>query len=270
MDIRPLENLDDLVGRLILNPRVIGIVRYGRRRADEMEPGGDFDLLVIVTERPRDVESIHFDVGAIPVDLSVRTVDDLRRAAPLSAMVDPLLPTSEILFDRTGALQPEIAALPARWSPEVLPLARLTEAEAARRRFGHRHALDKARHRLASEPLLCHVLLSTNIYWLLQTYMATRRLPYEGEKAALTWLESHDPQVYEAIERFFATQDLAEKLSVSEWLAEGALAPIGGPWRRGEVLVLAANEAASHLQAQGPPLFAELFDAASGGAVPPV
>jgi len=270
MTIRPVENLGDLVGRLMRNPRVIGIVRYGRRRADEMEPGGDFDLVVVMTERPRDVESIHFDVGDIPVDVSVRTVDDLRRAAPLSAMVDPLLPASELLFDRTSALRPEIAALPARWSPEATAPARLTEAEVARRRFGHRHALDKVRHRLAAEPLLCHVLLSTNIYWLLQTYLAARGLPYEGEKAVLTWLESHAPRVYEAIERFFATQDIAEKLSVSEWLAERALAPIGGPWRRGEVLVVAAHEAASHLQAQGPPLFAELFDAASGDPDPPV
>ncbi len=270
MATQPLEDLSDLVARLIRNPRVIGIVRYGRRRADETERGGDFDLLVIVTERPHDVESIHFAVGDIPVDLSLRTVDDLRRTTPLSAMVDPLLPASELLFDRTGALRPEIAALPARWSREMSPATRLTEAEVARRRFGHRHTLDKARHRLTAEPLLCHVLLSTNIYWLLQTHLAARGLPYEGENAALTWLESHDPQVYQAIERFFATQDLAEKLSVSEWLAERALAPIGGPWRGGEVLVLAANEEAAHLQAQGPPLFAELFDAAASGTMSPV
>jgi len=214
MATQPLEDLSDLVARLIRNPRVIGIVRYGRRRADETERGGDFDLLVIVTERPHDVESIHFAVGDIPVDLSLRTVDDLRRTTPLSAMVDPLLPASELLFDRTGALRPEIAALPARWSREMSPATRLTEAEVARRRFGHRHTLDKARHRLTAEPLLCHVLLSTNIYWLLQTHLAARGLPYEGENAALTWLESHDPQVYQAIERFFATQDLAYCLQV--------------------------------------------------------
>jgi len=268
MVARPLEDLGDLVARLKRNPRVLGIVRYGRRRADETRPGGDFDLVVIVTERPREVESIHFDVGAIPVDLSVRTVDDLLRATPLSAMVAPLLPAAELLFDRTGAVRPEIAALPARWARELSPPARLTEAEVARRRFGHRHALDKARHRLAAEPLLCHVLLSTNIYWLLQTYLTVRGLPDAGEAAALTWLEGHDPEAYQAIARFFATQDLAEKLGVSEWLTERALAPVGGAWGRGEVLALAADEDAAHLQAQGSALFAALFDAPSGGPTP--
>lgn len=91
---------NELIARLTRNPGVLGIVRYGRRRAQDIAPGGDLDLVVVVDERPPEVESIHFDVGGVSVDLSLRTFGDLRRDAPLSAVVDPLLSTAEILFDR--------------------------------------------------------------------------------------------------------------------------------------------------------------------------
>jgi predicted nucleotidyltransferase len=63
------QNLDDLIARLESNPRVVGIVRYGSRRPTDLSLGGDFDLFVFVKERPPDIESIHFYVGDIPVEL---------------------------------------------------------------------------------------------------------------------------------------------------------------------------------------------------------
>jgi hypothetical protein len=85
------------------------------------------------------------------------------------------------------------------------------------------------------------------VYWTLLAYFAVRALPYQGESAAPVWLKEHDPEVYQGIQQFYTTPDLAEKPRVSERVAELVLAPVGGHWRQGEVLVYAAHEEAAHL-----------------------
>ena len=109
------EDLQHLVTCLKTSSRVLGIVRYGSRRVDDASPGGDFDLFVIVDERPSDLEGIHFYVGDIPVDLNLRTLADLRRDAPLMPF-DRALAKGEMLHDRDGTLTAEVNAAVERWS----------------------------------------------------------------------------------------------------------------------------------------------------------
>ena len=248
-------NLKNLVARLEASPSVVGIVRYGRRSLTDESPGGDFDLFVFVKERPPDIESIHFYVGDIPVDLSLRSLDDLRSDEPLTAF-DTVLMDGEILYDETGILAQEIVSLGERWPPTS---PALTEHEVHMNRFCQQHVLDKVRGRIADEPLLCEFLLATNIYWLVRTYFRVRCIPYPGEKDALEWLERNDPEAYTDMQYFYASHDLSEKLDVSERLTEAVLAPIGGPWRREELLVFGTNADVAHLQSKGPKVFSELF-----------
>ena len=248
-------NLKNLVARLESNPSVVGIVRYGRRPLTDASPGGDFDLFVFVKERPPDIESIHFYVGDIPVDLSLRSLDDLRSDEPLTAF-DTVLVDAEILHDETGILAQEMASLGERW---LLTSGDLTEHEVHMSRFCQQHVLDKVRGRITDEPLLCEFLLATNIYWLVRTYFRVRCIPYLGEKDALEWLEVNDPEVYADMQRFYASHDLNEKLDVNERLTEAVLAPIGGPWRREELLVFGTHTDVTRLQSKGQKVFSELF-----------
>ncbi|MEO2004002.1 MAG: hypothetical protein ABGY41_07860 [Candidatus Poribacteria bacterium] len=182
-------DLSDLIRRLKSNPDVLGIARYGTRAPDDMTPGGDFDLFVILRERPADVESVHFHCGGIPVDMNVRTLADLRADAPLTE-IDIAIATSELLYDPTGDVAALSTAVAERWQAAT---PRLTEHEINWSRFCQRHALDKVRHRLDSEPLLADLLLSTNVYWLLQTYFRVRSVPYPGEKPALAHIQDAEP-----------------------------------------------------------------------------
>jgi predicted nucleotidyltransferase len=79
-----IDTLPALIDRLKAHPGVIGIVRYGGRRVDDPAPGGDFDLFVLLDDPPPPVESLHFYVGHIPVDMNLRTLADLDRATPLT------------------------------------------------------------------------------------------------------------------------------------------------------------------------------------------
>ncbi len=248
-------DLPDLIQRLRANPDVLGIARYGGRSADDAEPGGDFDIFVIVRERPESVESVHFQCGGIPVDMNVRDLDDLRREEPLTE-IDHALTTAELLHDPTGDVARLIAAVDSRWHPQS---PKLTEHEMNFSRFCQRHALDKVRHRLDSDPLLADFLLATNVYWLVQAYFRVRGMPFLGESPALRHLRENAPAVCALVESFYAANGRDEKLRISDELTEAVLEPIGGPWRNGETLTFGTHTEAADLRRTGDALLQELL-----------
>jgi hypothetical protein len=247
-------DLPELIRRLRANPAVLGIARYGGRAAGDTEPGGDFDIFVIVRERPSDLESVHFHCGGIPVDMNVRDLADLRREAPLTE-IDHAISDAELLHDPLGEVASLAKAARKRWAPQP---ARLTEHEVNFSRFCQRHALDKVRHRLDAEPLLADVLLSTNVYWLIQAYFRVRSLPFLGESPALCHLRENEPRVSALIKAFYAASSRAEKLSISDELTEAVLEPIGGPWRDGETLSFGTHADAAGLRQTGDALLRAL------------
>ncbi len=247
----------DLVARLEANPDVVGIARYGGRHPSDGSLGGDLDLYAFLERRDPGVESLHFHVGEIPVDLGLRTLEDLRRDEP-EPDFDRVLVGAEVLYDPSGQLDRELDAARRRWGRAP---GSLSENGIAFQRFSQQHLLDKVRHRTESDPLLCELLMGTNVYWLLQNYFHVRGLPYPGEKGALAWVGEKEPRMHDAIRRFYACRDLGGKLAISERLTELVLDPIGGAWRKGEVLALGADDGVDGLQVRGQRVFSALFGA---------
>ncbi len=236
-----LETLGDLFARLRAHASVAGLVRYGS------DPGqghtGDLDLFVLLYGSEPEVESLHFDVGGVPVDLNLLTLTRLETLEPDFAFPALALRGGAVLYDPSGRVGAALKRLEAGFDERrVEPLS---AHDVAFMRHGHRHVLDKLRGRLASEPMLANLLLTTNIYWLLQSYFRLRQLPFEGEKKALVHFREHEPELYGLLETFYQAGDLRHKLDLAETITSLVLAPVGGAWRRGEVLAF------GHENAQG-------------------
>jgi predicted nucleotidyltransferase len=75
-------SLTELVKRLQKSPYILGVLRYGGRKLGDESKGGDFDLYVITADRISNIESIHFYVNDIPVDMNIRTLADLGSKTP--------------------------------------------------------------------------------------------------------------------------------------------------------------------------------------------
>ena len=253
--MKDFQNLSELIDRLRESPRVIGIVRYGSRPPEDMSSGGDFDLFVFLEDNSLEVESLHFYIDYIPVDLNLRTFGDLDLNKPIS-FIDFALIDGDLLYDKTGILEKKISSLKQRWK---IQSNELTENEKSWERFSQKHALDKVKGRLNEEPLFCEFLLNTNIYWLIQNYFRVRSIPYPGEKDALEWINTKDTKIHNKIEDFYRTKDLKKKLEISEELTELVLKPIGGSWRKGELLTLSRNKQVSDIQLKGKKIFFEIF-----------
>jgi len=253
--MKDFQNLSELIDRLRESPRVIGILRYGSRPPEDMSSGGDFDIFVFLGDNSLDLESLHFYIKNIPVDINLRTFGDLDLNKPIS-FIDFALIDGDLLYDKIGILEKKISSLKQRWK---IQSNELTENEKSWERFSQRHVLDKVKDRLNEEPLFCEFLLNTNMYWLIQNYFRLRRIPYPGEKDALEWINTKDTKIHNKIEDFYRIKDLKKKLEISEELTELVLAPIGGPWRKGELLTLSRNKKGSDIQLKGKKLFNEIF-----------
>jgi len=253
--MKDFQNLSELVDRIRESPRVIGIVRYGSRPPEDMSSGGDFDIFVFLGGNSLDLESLHFYIKNIPVDINLRTIEDLNLNKPIS-FIDFALIDGDLLFDKTGILEKKISSLKQRWK---IQSNELTENEKSWERFSQRHVLDKVKGRLNEEPLFCEFLLNTNIYWLVQNYFRLRRIPYPGEKDALEWINIKETNIHNKIEDFYRTKDLKKKLEISEELTELVLKPIGSSWRKGELLTLGRNKQGSDIQSKGKKLFNQIF-----------
>ena len=250
-----IRDLEELVERLRANPDVLALFCYGSRRVGDRSVGGDFDLIVFLTSRPAEVEGLHFYVGPLPVDLSVRALEDLAREEPV-VWVDYCLADADVLFDRQGTVGSLVREALQRWPRQGSGLG---EAAVAWERFGKTHSLDKVRGRLESHRLMCELVLAGHIHWLVRSYFELRGLPYLGEKDAAAWLREHDAEFHDGLEHFFAATALPEKLAIGEELTEHALTPVGGTWKRDEVLALGTHPGVEGLQEKGRDLFAKLF-----------
>ncbi len=256
-----MDSLAQMRARLEAHPAVVGLIEYGSRTiagpaALQPRKSSDYDLIVILTELCSPVTSLHFDVGTTPVDLSLLSLQALSNLAAGDSFAAHVIATGRLIYDRDGAVAIEQQRL-AEQSRDATSTA-LCAHDVAFIRHGHRHLLDKVRGRLTTAPLLCRVLLNSNLYWLLENYFRVRQRTFPGIQGALLALQQHEPQLYQQIEAFHATDQLAEQVRLTQAMTALVLAPIGGMWRQGEVLAF-GDVARQDLRQQGKELFAHLF-----------
>ncbi|NOK62038.1 MAG: hypothetical protein GFH27_549321n25 [Chloroflexi bacterium AL-W] len=124
----------------------------------------------------------------MPVDLNLCALNHLRDQETLLGFEAALL-DGRLIYDKDSM----VAVLLERLQ-KAAPVP-YSEHDVAFMRHGHRHVLDKIRGRLESEPLLCQLLLNTNVYWLLQSYFGIRQMCYQGEKYVLEYLVEYEPEL---------------------------------------------------------------------------
>jgi hypothetical protein len=81
------------------------------------------------------------------------------------------------------------------------------------------------------------MMLATGLSGLGRAYFTVRNLPWEGEKAAVRYLQEHDPGFLAQLRDCFAEADRVRKLGLYEKLVEQAIAPAGDLWQPGMAAV---------------------------------
>lgn len=249
-----MQTIKEMILVLESNKDVLGLIEYGSPHKHDDFLTGDYDLFVILKTKDSDIESLHFYINNIPVDLNIRTPEEIKKLK-FAKVFETALLDGRVIHDPTGEVKRELQELIQRHK-QSKPKG-ITEHAIAFTRHGHKHIFDKIKGRLEETPLLCRVLLNTNIYWLIETYFKVRNLQFKGEKHAIEYLEKHEPEIYKKIVSFYAAEDIQQQVEISKGLTEHVLRPVGGVWSDNEIL--AFGDGVKNTQQKGKELFQKLF-----------
>jgi len=111
--------------------------------------------------------------------------------------------------------------------------------------FWQNHGLAHIRRMLQSVDLVyltaVDLMLSSAISRLCRDYYTIRNLFWEGEKAAVRYLQDHDLEYLDVLRNCLNESDRVEKVVLYEHLVEQTIAPICLVWSRGQSAVYLRN-----------------------------
>lgn len=226
---------EELIDCLRANPDVLGILRCGSASRPG-EKAADLDLCLVVRQRPPGLEAAHFWVGDTPLDMNIRTLEELTSGCVSGAPVlEDVLRCGEILFERSPGALTEIAKSEDSDHPKT-PL--LDDRLKAEMRFCYAHLVRKLETHVDDEPLLCELLLGGAVHNILETYRIVHGLSNSGEKGTLKTLSQRDPHLLSHLKGSLGNASLGERIEAFRCFADGVVAPVGGLWRKDEVVFI--------------------------------
>jgi hypothetical protein len=236
-------NLDDFNARLAAHSAVLGIVTLGTTAADRMVAASDIDLVVVIdssaarfdgTTLQSAVMNIDGRVGDILFTTSDELDEIMRQTGEpdpegWASIIAPHLRNGQIVLDRTGKL---------RQAQRHLENAADTGHSPAGSAYNYWNSINynllHNRRMVVSEDPVYQTALEVRLGYCLADvlvgYLAIRGHRWQGEKAAVRFLEESDPGFLETLNRCRATTNTRQKFEVYETLCEIAVAPAGGLW----------------------------------------
>jgi len=242
--------LEEVTARLSRNEVVTGLLLIGSAARGGLTPASDVDLVIVLAEMP-----IPLHVGVTNIDGTLTDLLFLR-----AAQIDQVLALEErvaedagpgrivrwleegtILFDRDGRLaQAQEKARSEAW---------LVASEDAGYSawFTTNYNLAQTKRLLASEDpvYLAAADLRMALYAprdLVFGYFQLRGLRWEGDKAAVHHLMTHDPAYLDLLTRFLDEPNRGKKCALYERLAALTVAPAGSLWKEGETAITFGGE----------------------------
>jgi predicted nucleotidyltransferase len=230
-------SLDDVVARLTQHGEVESIAILGSGAKGNLNPASDYDILVVLSEAPvpvslilttiaqRLAEVVFFSADTIEQWLTMETFD----AESYAGSMLRRLQKARVAFDRTGRITRLYEkALSNAWKEEH-DQQKVWEAW-----FSCNYDLQHTKRLLTStDPVYLMAVdlrLLPGIYDLWKAYFLVRQLPWQGDKEAIRYLMSHDPDYVALLQRCLAEADRERKVQLYENVAELTLAPLGALW----------------------------------------
>lgn len=232
-------SFDELIQRLSRHPAVDGLVVIGSAYRAALNPTSDYDLVVVLSHMlvPLHVGLTYIDhrltdllfVSTTHIDTINTTTAPLDGEVWVGRMARWLL-AGQIVFDRTGHLQQaQEKVQQGTWVKPLEPI------DAYGAWFGVNYNLTHTRRLLASEDPV--YLLAADLRMVLYgvsdvvfSYFRVRQLRWEGDKAAIRYLQTHDPVYFALLQQFLQEPERQRKFRVYEQIAAHTLAPLGGLW----------------------------------------
>lgn len=236
-------SLDGVITHLRDRRDVVGVATLGSTATEKFSSASDIDLLIVLETgaaalavTPFEVVYTHIDQRS--ADVILTTEDALARLAagdwshPLPSAEYSLvrwIRRGRVLFDRHDVLTSI-----AKRKEDPVPW---TDSEQVNSWWSLNFALVKASRYWASGETgyrrATAWIVHTHLNEAVVAYFVARHLPWDGERAAIAFLEEHDPEFLAAVERFLTPWNDAVRLQNFARIVHLALSRGGEVWPAG-------------------------------------
>ena len=243
--------LEELVGRLRQRDQIDGIMVIGSAARDELQPGSDYDLVILLSDMPVPIDIGLTHVDDRPTDLNFITVEEMDELLESDKPVNPYttkggaflrMGDGKIELDRSGRLE--------RGQQTVLagvPLKLFSSKEKYSRWWMMNFFLRLAKRMVVSnDPTYTQaadLMLVGMLDYLMFDYFNFRDLVWKGEKEAVRYWTSQEPGYLDSFMNCLNELDTGHKLQLYEELAEVAAAPVGGISEEGDTALHIRDDA---------------------------
>ena len=254
--------LEEILARLEKARVVDGLALFGSRKIAPTNPVSDYDLLILVADPPVRIFQMltHIagrmaDVVFVETAMADALLEDRQPVAAVSfeGMFLQKMLSARIVYDASDRL-----ARVQRYAQAQHPANRLllpsTESDLYSVWFWFNQSLIHLKRMIqADDPVYLtavDLMLMGGLSGICRAYFQVRHLAWEGEKAAIRYLQSADPAFLDLLHACIAQTDRAQKLALYEQLVAQALAPVGTLWTHGltAVFLSDAPQSASRLE----------------------
>ena len=237
--------LDETLNRLMRTDEVDGIAFFGSRADVSADPVSDYDLLILVRYQPvsifqmlTHISSRMADIVFSDVDTAERvmTINESVQARSAEGMLMQKVHDAHIVYDPSRRLERVQQHLNRRadiadWL--IMP----TDSDKYAVWFWQNHGLLHVKRMIQSDnPLYltaAELMLLNGLADICRSYYCVHELFWQGEKAALKYLQAHDPDYLALLQRCMAEPDRFQKVALFEQLVAKTLAPVGTLWHPG-------------------------------------
>jgi hypothetical protein len=239
--------LSEVIAHLSEREGVDGILTIGTTADGKLSLASDYDLVLVLSSMPVPLQVALTYIDERLADVIFITTRHIKEVLALEEPIDGdewlgrivrWLLDGELQFDRSGLVSQ--AQQKVRQGEWLRPVERHRAYDAW---FKINFNLAQTRRLLASQdPIYLQAAdLRMALYGpsdLLFGYWAIRGLRWEGDKAAVRYLSSHDPTYLEMFLRFIQEKEREPKMALYRRLAAATTAPADGLWSQGIAAVV--------------------------------
>jgi predicted nucleotidyltransferase len=246
-------SLDEVVAHLSHSNLVEGVALFGSSLTTTTEPTSDYDLLVMLSNPPVHIFQMQTYIAGRIADIAFVETDTADRVLALDKPVSPTssegyligwLEGAQIVYDgearRLERIQQKLKSQDWRWHAGIQDFY----ADWFWLNFDLRHIQRMA---ASNDPLYLMVVdmrLMACISGICRAYCRLHGVHWRGEKAALRYLQAHDPHYFELLQQAVAEVNRTQRITLCEQLVERTLADVGGLWPAGATAAYLKDPAA--------------------------
>lgn len=239
-----MPSLEQIIEKLKTNPDIDSVFLTGSYATKEAGPHSDIDLVIILQENHFGLRSLYHWIDGIFADIFFFDLADLQRISSTKDIdwdspdgnLASWIKKGEIKFDHSrilSALKKKVETLD---QTGVVVKDKQSFWQKINYNFIANQRYSESADPLYHEALELRLLYST--IELVCAYLALRDIPWQGEKAAVSYLQKNAPNFYAIFKQYLQAQSIEERFATYAKMFSLTLTEEYGPWGQEDQIVI--------------------------------